>query len=292
MRPTFSLLLHHPGWMGVLAGVFGVLALRLPMFVIPAAALVALPILREGPWHGGVALLTGSAVVAAGWAGLGLPPGQWLPLVFVLWPVIVPMAVVLRRTGKLGSALLVAAAAMLAGVLAMHWSTGDVVDFWQNWLQRTLAAIPGGSERMGAEAGSLRLMNGFLALLLGLSLFLALLLARWLQFRSNGRAGFSAEFRQLQLPLWVLPLTVALIWAGGLRDPALLSDLLMIGILLYFFLGLAVLHGVFQARGWRPAWLIPVYLFVLLLPPEGMATLALVGAVDVFVRFRDQQGNA
>ena len=279
--------------MGVLAGLFGVLALRLPMFVIPATALVAVPILREGPWRGGVALLVGSAAVAVGWAGLGLPPGQRLPLVFVLWPVMVPMAEIVRRTGQLGLALLVAGAAMLVMVLAMHGFTGDGLDFWQGWLQRTLAAIPGASQRLGDEASGLRLrlFNGFLALLLGLSLFLALLLARWLQFQVTSRAGFAAEFRRLQLPLWVLPLTVALIWAGGLRDPALLSDLLMIGILLYFFVGLAVLHGVFHVRGWRPAWLIPAYLLIMLSPPEAMAALALVGAVDVFVRFRDQQGN-
>ena len=279
--------------MGVLAGLFGVLALRLPMFVIPASALVALPILRKGPWRGGVALLVGGAVVAAGWVGLGLLPGQKLPLVFVLWPVMVPMAEILRRTGQLGPALLVAGAAMLFMVLALHGFTGDGVDFWQGWLQRTLASIPGASLRLGDEVGGLRLrlINGFLALLLGLSLFLALLLARWLQFRVSGHSGLGAEFRRLHLPLWVLPLTVALIWAGGLRNPALLSDLLMIGILLYFFVGLAVLHGVFHVRGWRPAWLIPAYLMIVLSPPEAMAALALVGAVDVFVRFRDQQGN-
>ena len=291
MRPCVLSVLHHPGWTGVLAGLFGLLALRLPMFVIPAAALVALPILRDGLWWGGVALLAGSTVVAAGWVGLGLPLGQRLPLVFVLWPIMVPMAEIVRRTGPLGPALLVAGAAMLAGVLALHGFTGDGVDFWQSWLQRTLAAIPGASQRMGDEVGSLRLINGFLALLLGLSLFLALLLARWLQFRATGRAGFAAEFRHLQLPLWALPLTVALIWAGGMQDPALLSDLLMIGILLYFFVGLAVLHGVFHVRGWRPVWLIPAYLLIVLSPPEAMAALALVGAVDVFVRFRDQQGN-
>ena len=283
--------LAHPVWMGVLAGLFGVLALRLPMLVIPAAALVALPILREGPWRGGLALLVASAVVVAGWVGLGLPPGQKLPLVFVLWPVMVPMAEIVRRTGQLGLALLVAGAAMLVMVLALHGFTGDGVDFWQGWLQRTLAAIPGASQRVGDEVGGLRLINGFLALLLGLSLFLALLLARWLQFRVTSRVGFAAEFRRLQLPLWVLPLTVALIWAGGLRDPTLLSDLLMIGILLYFFVGLAVLHGVFHVRGWRPAWLIPAYLMIVLSPPEAMAALALVGALDEFVRFRDQQGN-
>lgn len=283
--------LAHPGWTGVLAGLFGVLALRLPMFVIPAAALVALPILREGSWRGGLALLVGIAVVAAGWVGLGLPPGQRLPLAFVLWPVMVPMAESVRRTGQLGLALLVAGVAMLVMVLTMHGFTGDGVDFWQGWLQRNLAAIPGASQRVGDEVGGLRLINGFLALLLGLSLFLALLLARWLQCRAIGQTGFATEFRRLQLPLWVLPLTVALIWAGGLLDPALLSDLLMIGILLYFFVGLAVLHGVFHVRGCRPVWLIPAYLLIVLSPPEAMAALALVGALDVFVRFRDQQGN-
>ena len=40
-----------------------------------------------------------------------------------------------------------------------------------------------------------------------------------------------------------------------------------------------------------PVWLIPAYLLIVLSPPEARAALALVGALDVFVRFRDQQGN-
>ena len=289
MRLPVLSVTSHPGWMGLLAGLFGVLALRLPLFAIPAAALVALPVLRAGLLPGGIAWLVGTAVVAGGWYGLGLPPGQIVPLVFLLWPVVVPMAEMLRRSGELQLPLLMAGAAMLAGVLAMHGITGDVVAFWQAWLRHALEGMPGGAAGTLDVGGGLRLINGFLTLLFGLGLLLSLLLARWLQARMGGRERLSGEFRRLALPRWELPLAVALVWAGGLWDAMLLADILMVGILVYAFVGLAVIHGVIEVRGRPQGWALPAYILLAFFPPQALAVLALVGAVDTFAHFRVQQ---
>ncbi len=289
MQALVSSFVNSSWRMGILAGVFGVLALRLPLFAIPAAALVALPILQSGVLRAGPCLLIGGALVAAGWAGLGLLPGQVLPLVFLLWPVMVAMAEILRRRGRLGPALLLAGAVMLCFVLAMHTWTDDVVTYWHEWLKAAVSAVPGADLKSLEEGRLLRLMNGFVAMVYGLALILGLMLGRWMQFMAFPPGDFAREFRWLTLPSWVLALAVAVIWAGGLRDVVMLADLLMITILLYFFVGLAVIHGVIFVRGISSGWLIPMYLLLAFSPPEALATLALIGVVDTFVHFRVQE---
>lgn len=277
---------------GVFAGIFGVLALRLPPFAIFSAALIALLALREGWQRGvGVAVIAG-LIVSGGWGWLGSRPGLTVPLVFALWPPLLLMTEALRKTGDQGRALLVAGGVMLAFVLGMHAFTGDVVAFWHEWLRAAVTAVPGATVKGFEENDTIRLMNGFMALIYGLGLMLSLLLGRWLQSLAFNPGGFAREFRQLTLPRWLLPLAVLLIWAGGLWDAVLLADLLMAGILIYFFAGLAVLHGVIAVRGLPSLWLAPAYLLIMFFPPQALAGLALLGAVDTFVHFRAQRGRS
>ncbi len=96
----------------------------------------------------------------------------------------------------------------------------------------------------------------------------------------------------MSLPRGLLALAVALIWAGDMWDRLLLADLMMIAILLYAFVGLAVIHGIIAVRGASSRWLIPVYLLLFLLPPQALVTFAALGVVDVFVHFRAQEGRS
>ena len=278
-----------PWRLGLIAGLFAVLALRLPVFVIPATGLVVIPILQFGLVRGGMAVLVGACLLLAGWLALGLPLGQMLPLALPVWLAVVPMALFLRRSSRLEPPLLWAGAIMLIFVLGMHTWTDDVVSFWREWLNHAMAAVPGADLKGLEEASMMRLVNGFVAMVFGLALMLSLMLGRWLQYKLFPSGSFAREFRELSLPTWVLALAVAVIWAGGLRDVVMLSDLLMVAMLLYSMVGLAVIHGVLFVRGMSAGWLWPVYLLMAFLPPEALATLALIGAVDAFVHFRIQE---
>jgi hypothetical protein len=286
----FGVLIVRNIWVtGGLAGVFAVLALRLPPFAIISAALVAMAALRNGWQRGaGVAGIAG-LIVSAAWLVVDTRPGLAFPLVFALWPPLLVMTELLRKSASQGRALLFTGGVMLAFVLVMHAVTEDVVVFWHEWLQAAVAAMPDADVKRFAKNDALRLMNGFMALVYGLGLMLALLLGRWMQSLAYHRGGFGPEFRQLTLPRWPLPLAVALIWAGGLWDAVLLADLLMVSILLYSFVGLAVIHGVVAVRGLSRRWLAPLYLLITVFPPQGLAALALLGAVDTFVHFRVQE---
>jgi len=234
----------------------------------------------------------GGVLVGAGWWLLGTPPGMAFPWVFALWPPLLAMAEVLRRTGQQGRSLLVAGGVMLAFVLVMHLATDDVAAYWEAWVHRAVSSFPAAVVPVADLKEALRLLNGFIALVYGLSLMLSLLLGRWLQSLAFNPGGFALEFQRLSLPRWALALAVALVWTGGLLDRLLLADLMMVAILLYFFVGLAVVHGVIAVRGASRRWLIPVYLLATLLPPQGLATLAALGAVDTFVHFRAQRGGS
>ena len=274
---------------GVIAGLFAVLSLRLPPFSILSSSIVAMVALSEGLARTmGVVLLAG-LLVAMGWYGLGSPSGLAFPLVLALWPPLLLMTLVLKRSGNWGLALQVAGAVMLVFVLAMHTWTDDVVTFWHDWLQRALAAVPGADLKGFEQSSMLRLVNGFVAMIFGLALIVALMLGRRLQFMAFPPGDFGREFRAISLPAWVLALAVAVMWAGGLRDVVMLSDLLMVAILLYAVVGLAVIHGVLFVRGMSAGWRVPVYLLIAFFPPEALATLALIGVVDTFVHFRVQE---
>lgn len=289
MQAIVSSWANSPWRLGFIAGLFAVLALRLPVFVIPASALVVLPILQLGLVRGGMAVLVGACVLLAGWLALGLPLGQMLPLALPVWLAVVPMALFLRCSDRLEPPLLWMGAITLIFVLGMHTWTDDVVSFWREWLNHARAALPVADLKGLEEASMMRLVNGFVAMVYGLALMLSLVLGRWLQYKLFPSGSLAREFRELSLPSWVLALAVAVIWAGGLRDVVMLSDLLMVAMLLYSTVGLAVIHGVLFVRGMSAGWLWPVYLLIAFLPPEALATLALIGAVDAFVHFRIQE---
>jgi hypothetical protein len=292
MREVAAFLMRSLWIAGLAAGFFGILALRLPPFAILSSAVVALVALRRG-WVFGltVALLAG-LLVGTAWLLLPARAGLAFPLVFALWPPLLAATETLRRTESQGFALLVVGLTVVGYVVAMHLVVGDVVAFWHDWLKRAVAAVPGATVKGFEENNTIRLMNGFLGVLYGLSLMVALLFGRWLQSLLYNPGGFGPEFQRLKLPRLVLPAAVAVVWAAGGWNPVVVADLFMAGILLYFFVGLAVLHGVIAARGMPVGWVVPVYIALLYFPEMVLAALALVGALDTFVNFRAQRGQA
>jgi hypothetical protein len=286
----FALFILRNRWTALLvAGLFGIAALKLAPFALLSTAALGLVALRQG-WQDGLFVAAGAGLlVGAGGLVLESPPGLDFPLVFALWPPVLAASEVLRRTESQGAALLTVGLTVLGFVLGMHLITGDVVQFWHDWLRRAVAAVPGATVRGFEEENTLRLINGFVAILYGLSLMFALLVARWLQSLVYHPGGFGAEFRRLRLPRLVLPALVAAVWAAGTVSPVLVADLFMVSMLVYFFVGLAVIHGVIAVRGLPWGWAVPVYLALFYLPQFALSGLALLGALDTLVNFREQR---
>ncbi|HYE37863.1 hypothetical protein [Methylocaldum sp.] len=269
-----------------IVGLFGILSLKAVPFALLSAAVLGLVALRKG-WLEGVAVTAGAAVmVGAGVYLMELRPGLNFPVVFALWLPLLICAEVLRRTESQGLALLTVGLTVGLFVLGMHLVTGDVVEFWQSWLRRAVAAVPGATVQGFERDGTLRLMNGLIAVLYGLSLMFSLLCARWFQSLVYNPGGFGPEFQRLRLPRLVLPVVVAAIWAAGAVNQVLLADLLMIAVMIYFFVGLAVLHGLVAMRRSHWIWAAPPYVALVFVPQYALVGLALVGALDALIDFR------
>ncbi|WP_022948027.1 YybS family protein [Methylohalobius crimeensis] len=271
------------------AGVFGVLGIFFVPLILLSAAAVGLVTLRRGGWEGILAIVGGAVIVGGIFPFLPPKPGFPFPLVAALWPPVWIGGLVLRQTFSQGWALSAIGGMMILYVLGMHALTGGQVEgFWEAWLQRSIANVPGATVEGFRRDGTLHLMNGLVAMGYGASIVLSLLLARWWQAILYHPGGFGEEFRQLRLPRWLLVLLVGGMWLAGYWNKVLLSDLLIASMTIYLFQGLAALHGIVAQRNLSGFWLVPAYGLLLLMPQYGVMGLSFMGAVDSLVNFRDR----
>lgn len=270
----------------LVAGLFGIFSLKALPFGLLSAAVLGLVALRRG-WPEGVVVALGAAVLVwAGWFAMELRAGLNFPLVFAFWLPLLFAAEALRRTESQGLALIIVGLTAAVFVLVMHLVTGDVVAFWQAWLRRTVAAVPGATVEGFEREGTLRLMNGLVAGFYGMGLMLSLLCARWLQSLLYNPGGFGPEFQRLRLPRLALPVVVGALWAAGAVNVIMVADLLIVGITIYFFVGLAVVHGLVAIRGMHWGWAAPPYLAMIFAFLYAVVGLALIGASDALIDFR------
>jgi hypothetical protein len=270
---------------GVIGGAGALSAFFLPPTVLSAGAL-ALVALRKGGWFALPVALASAVPVGLVWALADLRPGLESPLVLVLWCAVAVAAGVLRRTASQTAALLTVGLLCVIFVLAMRLLTGDVVAFWEDWLESAVRAVPGASVRGFYVEGTIRFMNGLFAVLLGIGTMASLLLGRWLQSVVYHPKAFGQEFRELRIPRWVLAGSLTVILAAGLVSDGLQTDLLLVGMMTYLFVGLAVIHGLVVRRRLPKAWALPPYLGLMIAPQYALVGLALLGVVDGLVNFR------
>lgn len=286
MRELASLIMRSRLHAVFVAGVFGALSLVfLPAAFLSAAAL-GLIALRKGIANAFIIAMGASCLVAAGWWMVNLRPGLGFPIVLVLWIPVLVGCVVLRRSRTQGLALLTVASLCVLWVIAMHLMTGDVVAFWRNWLARAVSGVPGATVQGFERDGTLPLMNGLVAYFLGFSAMLSVLMARWMQSLLYYPGGFGEEFRRLCLPPVLAVMVIASLLAVSAFSRVLLSDLFLIGLMMYLFVGLAVIHGILNKRRLSWVWAAPPYIAMAMMPQYAILGLAFLGAADGFARFR------
>lgn len=275
-----------------IAGAFGALAVALPPLSLFSGAAVGLVTLRHGMKEG-LTVTAGAALVVAviflaiaGRADLSflLILGLWLPNALGCW--------VLRITQSQAWTLLVVGGFAAFFVVSMHILTGDVIAWWQQWIEQTItqANIEGVTVEQISQEGALALMNGLVAMFFGLNLMLTILLARWWQALLYNPGGFSKEFRSLHLPrslTYLVILLSALVLTGVLDGRGhVLTDLFIVAVMIYLFQGLAAMHGMAALRGLSSWWLLPLYIGLFVLPPHFIIGLAMVGVVDSLMNLR------
>lgn len=289
MREIASFILASR-WRAVLAAAgFGLGGVYFLPLILLSAAAVGLVTLRRGGWEGLLTLGAASVLTGAIFWFLPPRPGFAFPLVFALWPPVWIGAMVLRYTSSQGASLTVMGVLTVIYVVAMHAITGGaVVDFWRSWLERAIANVPGATVEGFDYEGTLRLLNGLVAMIYGMSAFAALLLARWWQALLYYPGGFKSEFLALRTPRFLLPALIAGMWLAGYFSQLVLADLVLVALAIYLFQGLAVVHAVISLRDLSGFWLALVYGLLVLIPQYGIVGLAWLGAIDSLFDLRSR----
>lgn len=267
--------------------------LLLPLSYLSGAA-VGFVTLRIGPTQG-LGVIAGAMLVVAVLSGVMF--GNALPgigFAMVLWVPVWVLAANLRRSANLARSVKLAGLFGAMLVVGIYLATDNPVTWWNEALQNMVnPALEGAAkehidEMSAAVAQVARLMTGLMGGLMGLTLLGCLFIARWWQALLYNPGGFQSEFHQLQLgrgfALLTLTAGVLLLISSSDTMP-IATDLLVVMVMLFMIQGLAVSHYLVARAGANPAWLVALYMLVVLLPQAAL-TLAVAGFTDNWLDFR------
>ncbi|MGD1982558.1 MAG: hypothetical protein PVF93_01485 [Chromatiaceae bacterium] len=279
----------------IAATVSAMLALIITPLSVISAAVVALAVLRQG-WREGL-LVVGSALLAIG--GLGglvfqMPVGAAL-VGLMLWAPAAILGGIMGRTGSLRIAIEAAAVGAGAIVVLQYLLLGDPGAFWAETLNALVAAqVEAAGAEQTAELGNLiTAASGWMAGGVAAAWFLAtlgaLLLARYWASTLDRPGAFGEEFRELRFGRWLLILVplllvVGIVITGG--EPSLLGQLYLVGMMVFLIQGLSVAHALVHDFAASTAWLVGLYLMVVLIAPQGATMVAAAGYADGWLNFR------
>jgi hypothetical protein len=278
----------------VVATVLAVLALLVTPLGLISAAVIALTFLRQGLKEGGLVL--GSALLAI--TGLGgllfqMPVGTLLVGV-LLWGPAAALGAIMGRTASLRLAIEAAAVLAALVVLAQYVLMADPAAFWADALNEFLR------ERLDQEMLATADLDEFIGLMAGwmaggmaavwfLGSVVSLLLARYWSSLIDRPGAFGEEFRQLRFGRWLLLLVPVLLLVGVILtggEPSLVGHLYLVGMMVFLVQGISVAHGLVAEFSGSPAWLVGLYLLLILVAPQGVTMVALVGYTDGWLDFR------
>ena len=270
----------------IIAGLLGGAAqIFMPLSLI-SSAVAGLVVLRRGEREGFVVLLGIMVIILVINQFVESKSGFELPVTLLFLGPVFVCASILRTTEAQGMAI--AAASIFAAffAIAVQVFTGDAASWWGDWLKIVVQGVEGAKFQGFEENGTLRMINGLIAMLLSLAVIISLLMARWMQAQVYNPGGFGKEFQVLQIPRRVATAVVLLILVLAIVQRQLMYDLVIIFGVMYFFQGLAILHHNNNKKGYSTAYLLPPYILLLFMPHYVFVGMACVGISDLFINYR------
>lgn len=272
---------------GFVTAMLSTAALILAPLSYLSGGIVALSALRMGPREGVMVVITATVVM-----GLiaGLLLGQpmvaalflltaWLP---ALW-----VALVLGYTRSLAMGVLAAGVLGLLVVVFTHLALPDPTAWWQQQLDK-FAEILMQQEgwQLSVEKTQALMQNlagymtGVLAAGFTLSSIVSLFIGRGWQAKLTQPGKFAAEFADLhygkQFTLFAVVVS-GLVLSPLKESIAWLGDVMLVLIVLLALQGLAVVHRLLREQQRSPAWLFLVYGLLIVMPPQMMILLTILG---------------
>lgn len=263
------------------------------------AAALALFSLSRGAKAGALVML-GAAVLTGLLAGLVMQHGLAVVVTsLLLWVPVWLSAVVLRATRSLAMAMLVLSGLAMAGVLLVFIVFGDPGQWWLEHLQSIIDSVVAQQDidttalsKIAAQIAPI--MTGALAAGLGFAALACLLLGRWWQSLLVKPGALRDEFYAMRLNR-TLSLSGLAIIALAALDFSVISRLalqwVLIVMVLYLFVGLAVIHATLANLKVGRGWLIAIYVLMSLLP-QALLLVAVIGMLDPWLDLRHRTAQA
>ena len=279
----------------IIIATMSLLALMLPPVSYLASGIIALCTLRAGPKEGITVLLIATSVFAL--AAMLLMNQPLLAGVFLMlnWLPVYGISLMLGYTRSLSMSLLVTTGIGILLVVGIYIVLPSPAEWWLQMMMpmvEMLEAQPGWklsqTETQSFVSALSRVMTGLLVAGLFANIVLGLLLGRAWQAELYSPGSFAKEFQQLRLgkvAATVMAVTTVTALLASSSVP-LLQDCIPILIVLFVVQGLAVTHAIVRLQQRHKAWLIVMYILLLIMTSQMAVLLALIGVLEQWFNFR------
>ncbi len=281
---------------GVATALLSAIAMMLPPLNYLASGVIALTTLRMGPGEG-AKVVTATLVVFMLLAWLLL--GQlWVAGLILLtsWLPVFLATLALGYTRSLATALLASSGLGIVTVLLLHLLVPDLTGWWRGMIEPFMASL---SEQPGWQLGQdetaqmtdnlAAMMTGLIAAGVSFNAVIGLLIGRAWQSQLFEPGAFGSEFRELQLgrPSAIVTAVLMGLTLTPLSDSlTLLADCLPVMLVAFGIQGLAIVHAIVKLREKSKAWLVTMYVLLVLMLPQMVMMLATLGVLDQWFNFR------
>ena len=279
----------------IIIATMSLLALMLPPVSYLASGIIALCTLRAGPKEGITVLLIATSVFAL--AAMLLMNQPLLAGVFLMsnWLPVYGISLMLGYTRSLSMSLLVTTGIGILLVVGIYIVLPSPAEWWLQMMMpmvEMLEAQPGWklsqTETQSFVSALSRVMTGLLVAGLFANIVLGLLLGRAWQAELYSPESFAKEFQQLRLgkvAATVMAVTTVTALLASSSVP-LLQDFIPILIVLFVVQGLSVTHAIVRLQQRHKAWLIVMYILLLIMTSQMAVLLALIGVLEQWFNFR------
>jgi hypothetical protein len=288
----------------LVASTLAILSMRMPPLSVLSMAAVALVTLRNGPREGLIVLLVGAIATALLGMFLVTSPEfafaygvfQWLPI----WLI----AIVLRVTRKMATAIEVAVFLGILIVIGVYTVVSDPAGLWNGLLNTMMQPmLESAGDNIPLDEIKLSIdrlahyMTGMVAAGSIFGLLLGLLLGRWWQSCLFNPGGFRQEFTHIKTsPKFAVTTLVIIVFAllssGSASELAWNISVPL--LVLYTFIGTAIIHVLLAARK-NANIMMPLFygaMFMLsLATPAVIVPIAITGLSDTWLNLRDKISN-
>jgi len=279
----------------IVVATMAILSLLMPPLLIVSVAAVCLVTLRNGAIEG-LKVLVGSTVATALMSfmllGTSLVSFTYL---FIMWLPAFLVSMVLRDTGQLNKALEFLVVLGMLAVAGVYLTLESPAQFWLTGIHEVLKSL---AEQQELPVTQAELEDGLVfwsqyitgVVVAGtlVSLLMSLMLGRWWQGLLYNAGGFDEEFSHFRLLprdgiVFVILMVLGVLLDGPFAELVWNLDIQV--LLLFFIVGISVVHVVIKNRG-GSRYLLGFFYIAVFFVPHLVIPLVLIGLSDVWMDWR------